>query len=122
MDSYRAIENLIHTYAERVDAGDLEGMAKLFRHAEFLGPDGKIAARGAEEFLTLQRHAIKIYSETGTPRTKHVITNLIIEVDESTDAATARSYFTVLQSTGELQLQPIIAGRYNVNFERAAAT
>jgi 3-phenylpropionate/cinnamic acid dioxygenase small subunit len=98
MDSYREIENLIYTYAELVDAGDLQGMAQLFSHAEFFGPDGKIAASGAEEFLALQRRAIKIYSETGTPRTKHVTTNVIIEVAESTVAATARSYFTVLQA------------------------
>jgi 3-phenylpropionate/cinnamic acid dioxygenase small subunit len=118
MDSYREIENLIYTYAELIDAGDLEGMAELFSHADFFGPDGEIAASGAQEFLTLQRQAVNIYSETGTPRTKHVTTNVIIEVNEPTDMATARSYFTVLQSTEELPLQPIIAGRYEDNFER----
>lgn len=118
MDSYREIENLIYTYAERVDAGDLEGMARLFSHAEFFGPDGEIAASGAEGFLALQRQAIKMHSGTGTPRTKHVTTNVIIELDESTETATARSYFTVFQSTEELPLQPIIAGRYKDSFER----
>ena len=118
MDSYREIENLIYTYAECVDAGNLEGMAQLFSHAEFLGPDGKLAASGAEEFLTVQRQAIRIYEETGTPRTKHVTTNVRIEVDESTDTATARSYFTVFQSAEGISLQPIIAGRYKDSFER----
>jgi len=118
MDSYREIENLIYTYAELVDAGNLEGMAQLFSHAEFLGPDGKLAASGAKEFLTVQRQAIRIYEETGTPRTKHVTTNVLIEVDESTDAATARSYFTVFQSAEGIALQPIIAGRYKDSFER----
>ena len=118
MDSYREIENLIYTYAELVDAGNLEGMARLFSHAEFLGPDGNAAASGAEEFLRIQRQAIKIYEETGTPRTKHVTTNVIIEVDESADAATARSYFTVFQSAEGISLQPIIAGRYKDSFER----
>jgi 3-phenylpropionate/cinnamic acid dioxygenase small subunit len=118
MDSYREIENLIYTYAELIDAGNLEGMARLFSHAEFFGPDGEVAASGAEEFLTLQRRAVKIYAETGTPCTKHVTTNLIIEVDEATDTATARSYFTVFQSTEGLTLQPIIAGRYKDSFER----
>jgi len=118
MDSYRKIENLVYAYAELVDAGDLQAMAELFSHAEFLGPDGKIAASGCEEFLALQRSAIRIHPETGTPLTKHVTTNLIIEVDESTDSATARSYFTVLQATEDLPLQPVIAGRYNDSFER----
>ena len=118
MDSYREIENLIYTYAELIDAGNLEGMAQLFSHAEFLGPDGKVAASGAEEFLTVQRQAVRIYAEKGTPGTKHVTTNLIIEVDESTNTATARSYFTVFQSAQGISLQPIIAGRYKDSFER----
>ena len=80
MDNYREIENLIYTYAELIDAGNLEGMAQLFSHAEFLGPDGKVAASGAEEFLAVQRQAVRIYEDTGTPGTKHVTTNLIIEV------------------------------------------
>jgi 3-phenylpropionate/cinnamic acid dioxygenase small subunit len=118
MDSYREIENLIYTYAELVDAGNLEGMAGLFSHAEFIGPDGKLVATGAAEFLAVQRQAIKIYEETGTPGTKHVTTNVIIEVDESADEATARSYFTVFQSAEGILLQPIIAGRYKDGFER----
>lgn len=117
MDSYRQIENLIYTYAERIDAGDLEGVSALFAHADFVGPDGKVAATGAEEFLAIQQKAVKIYPETGTPCTKHVTTNVLIEVDESSGFATAKSYFTVLQSTAELPLQPIIAGRYIDRFE-----
>jgi len=117
VDSYREIENLIYTYAELVDAGDLEGMAGLFSHAELFGSDGKAVARGSEEFFAVQRQAIKIYEETGTPLTKHVTTNVIIEVDESASAATARSYFTVFQSAEGVSLQPIIAGRYKDGFE-----
>ena len=38
----------------------------------------------------------------GTPRTKHVTTNVVVEVDRAQGTATARSYFTVLQAvTGE---------------------
>lgn len=117
MDSYREIENLVYTYAELIDTGNLEGLAQLFSHAEFLGPDGKVAATGAEELFALQRQAVQIYAETGTPLTKHVTTNLIIEVDETADSATARSYFTVLQSAEGLSLQPVLVGRYDDRFE-----
>lgn len=95
-------------------------MAGLFRHAELLGPDGDVVASGAEEFFAVQQKAIRIYAETGTPRTKHVTTNVIIEVDESADAATAKSYFTVFQSAEGLSLQPILAGRYRDSFERVS--
>jgi len=35
-----AISNLIFTYAELLDAGDLEGLGKLFSHGEFSGMHG----------------------------------------------------------------------------------
>ncbi len=54
----------------------------------------------------------------GTPRTKHVTTNLIVEVDEGSGTATCRSYFTVLQQAPALPLQPVIAGRYHDRFLR----
>jgi 3-phenylpropionate/cinnamic acid dioxygenase small subunit len=119
VDSYREIENLMYTYAELLDAGDLEAVAQLFSHAEFLDPAGNVAATGADEFLALQKSAARIYPESGTPCTRHVTTNVIIEVDEAADSATARSYFTVFQSVEGFPLQPIIAGRYRDSFERA---
>ena len=118
MDSYREIENLMYTYAELLDAGDLEGVAQLFSHAEFLDPAGNVAATGAGEFLAILKSATRIYAGTGTPCTRHVTTNVIIEVDEPLDRASARSYFTVFQSLEDFPLQPIIAGRYRDSFER----
>ena len=56
--------------------------------------------------------------DDGTPRTKHVTTNLIVEVDEEAGAATCRSYFTVFQQVPALALQPVIAGRYHDRFVR----
>jgi 3-phenylpropionate/cinnamic acid dioxygenase small subunit len=53
----------------------------------------------------------------GTPRTKHVTTNPIIEVDGDAGTASCRSYYTVLQQTEELPLQTIVAGRYRDRFE-----
>jgi hypothetical protein len=54
----------------------------------------------------------------GRPATQHVTTNLI--VDESPDGAraTARSVFTVLQSTPTLPLQVVVAGTYLDQFVR----
>ena len=57
-------------------------------------------------------------TRTGTPHTKHLVTNLVIDVDDVAGTASARSYFTVLQSLPDFPLQPIIAGRYRDDFER----
>ena len=119
-DAAREIENLLHTYAERIDAGDLEGVADLFAH-------GRIAASpeatpeqtfdGRDRVLALYRGSTRIY-EDGSPHTRHVTTNSIIEVDEGTDAGSARSYYTVFQQVDDLPLQPIISGRYHDTFQR----
>lgn len=48
----------------------------------------------------------------------HLITNPIIEIDEGLGKASVRSYYTVLQATTGLALQPIATGRYHDEFER----
>ena len=47
-----------------------------------------------------------------------MVTNPIVEVDESAGTATCRSYYTVLQQTETLPLQVIAAGRYHDTFAR----
>jgi len=117
MDSYREIENLLYRYAELIDDGDLEGVARLFEHGEILAPAATSGAKGYDEVLQMYQGSARIYPETGTPRTRHVTTNAIIEVDEGAGTATARSYFTVFQAVDNFGLQPIIAGRYHDVFE-----
>jgi hypothetical protein len=53
----------------------------------------------------------------GTPRTKHVTTNAIVEFDAEETTATCRSYYTVFQQVDDQPLQPIIVGRYHDRFE-----
>jgi hypothetical protein len=73
-----------------------------------------VLARGAadvERFFAITR----LYPD-GTPRTKHVITNVDIRLDG--DAATSRCTVTVFQQTDVLPLQPIASGHYVDRFER----
>ena len=117
MDDARQIENLLYTYAEKIDLGDLEGISELFSNAIITSPQGG-ENRGRDEVLAMYQQSTRLYSDNGTPHTKHVTTNSIIEVDA--DLATARSYFTVFQSLPDLPLQPIISGRYHDEFEKVA--
>jgi 3-phenylpropionate/cinnamic acid dioxygenase small subunit len=77
--------------------------------------------RGAAAVQQLYEQWTRRY-EDDTPRTHHVTTNLIIEVDDERSTATCRSYFTVFQQTPALSLQPIVAGRYADRFERVDGT
>ncbi len=101
-DSARDIENLLYTYAERIDGGDFDGVAELFAHGRILrqenGPPESVF-EGRDAGAPAVRPATRIHEDTGTPRTKHLTTNARIEVDEDAGTATARSSYLVTQAT-----------------------
>jgi len=112
-----AVEHIVYGYAERIDLGDFAGVAELFSHATYKGggPDDP-GVFGAAAVLEILEAMVRRYDD-GTPRTKHVTTNLVIDAADDAATATGRSYYTVLQQLDDLPLQPIIAGRYDDRFE-----
>ncbi len=121
VDSARQIENLLYTYAERIDAGDFDGVADLFAHGRIHGiPDGPpdTVFTGRQAVRDLYGASTRIYEDSGTPKSKHLTSNAIIAVDDDAGTATCRSYFCVLQATDDLPLQPIVTGRYHDTFHR----
>jgi hypothetical protein len=111
------ITALIHEYAFRLDAGDLDGVAALFEHAELGSTRHDRRRRGAAEARTLY-DSIIVYDD-GTPQTLHQITNVTVRV--AGVRASARCCFTVLQVTGQ-GLHPTLAGNYHDRFEQVDGT
>ncbi|MDN4162962.1 nuclear transport factor 2 family protein [Nocardioides abyssi] len=116
MDSARAIENLIYVYAERVDAGDLDGVAALFEHGSVVSHEGPAAVK------EMYAATVRLHEPSGRPLSHHVVSNPIVEVDEHAGTATCRSRFTVVQATPDLPLQVVAAGRYVDTFHRVDGT
>jgi 3-phenylpropionate/cinnamic acid dioxygenase small subunit len=114
----QAITALIHAYAERLDDGDLDGVAALFATATWRTPARSEPLRGA---AAVRRAYDGVLLYDGRPCTKHVLSNVTVEVGADGNSATARSYFTVLQARPDLPLQPIICGRYHDAFARTQA-
>ena len=122
-ESHHAITKLIFTYAECVDQADFDGLSDLFAQ-------GAIHSSSAADSATGMRGkdvgrfyaATNRVHEDGTLRTRHLSTNLIIDIDEDRNTATARSYYVVLQATPELAFQPIAGGRYEDRFRRSHGT
>jgi len=115
------IANLLFEYAERIDRGDLAGMAALFQDATYRAGDGP-PVQGAAAVEQINRSLILLY-EDGTPHTQHVTSNLLIEVDEAQARAQCRSRFTVFQefpASAGGGLHAIAMGRYHDCFERVA--
>jgi hypothetical protein len=107
------IRALVHEYAFRLDAGDLDGVAELFTHSTWRSEGRPEVFRGVEQVRRMYDGVI-LYDD-GRPATLHLITNVTVAVDGA-EVATARSYFTVVQATPELPLQMIIAGEYHDEF------
>ncbi len=114
--TYSAIARLLFTYAERLDAGDLDGMAELFAEATFRSAGSDLVLTGSEEVR--RGFAGSVQFHDGTPATQHVTSNLYVDEDESGTRAVAHSAFTVLQATPALPLQVVCAGRYTDEFVR----
>jgi len=115
--SYEAIRNLLGLYCELIDAGDFDGLGALFADAVLRDDAGNETARGRDGVVALYTATTRRHAD-GTPRTRHLTLNPIIEVDEAAGTATARSAFVVLQATDAVPLQPIVSGRYRDRFAR----
>jgi 3-phenylpropionate/cinnamic acid dioxygenase small subunit len=116
------ITNVLYRYAELIDTGDFDAIADLFSDARLNVLDsGGMADLPGPEIARIFGEQVRRYDD-GTPRTKHVITNPIVEVDEAAGTATCRSYYTVVQQAGTGPLRPIIAGRYHDQFTRIDGT
>ena len=116
VDDAQAIKNLIYSYAELLDTGDLAGLGRLFERATLRTHGRAEALQGAEAVRGLIETSVHLYE--GIPSTKHVISNVSVEVDDDRRSAMARSYYTALQARPALPLQPILAGRWHDRFER----
>ena len=119
-DAARDIENLVYTYAERIDAGDLDGVAALFAHGRICGvEDGppETVFEGTARVRQMYEMATRLYDD-GTPKTKHFTTNVRVDVDEEAGTARASAYYCVTQATAELPLQVIVTGHYRDTFHR----
>jgi 3-phenylpropionate/cinnamic acid dioxygenase small subunit len=121
-EDWHAINTLLMTYAEHVDAGRYKEVGAMFEHAAYRikHADGEhVSSYEGSAQVQAFCEQTRIYPD-GTPRTKHVITNVIIDVEGN--QATARSYGTVFQQTDVFPLQPIASGRYVDRFERIDGT
>lgn len=117
-----AITDLLYRYAELIDAGDFDGVGQLLARCA-VGAPGSPAVTGAAAITALYAGTTRRYpghpGAVGTPRTRHLVLNPIVDVGAGT--ATARSTFCVVQATEAVPLQPIVVGRYYDTFERDEA-
>ena len=111
-----AVSALVHTYAELLDDGDLDGVADLFAGATWRSGGGTVRC-GTEE---VRRAYDPVILYEGVPRTHHLISNLTVEIEG--ELARSRCYFSVVQAAPGRQPEIILAGRYHDEFALGPAS
>ncbi len=104
------VRNLLGTYCERIDVGDLAGVGALFARGALAAGDGEPFVRGAEAVAAFYAGTVQLHD--GSPRTKHLVVDTVLAEPDAEGVVVARSSYLVLQAVDGLPLQPIITGRY----------
>jgi hypothetical protein len=105
----------MNSYCFTIDTGNWDGAASLFEHGSWQ-VEGATPIIGKQEVLAVLSK-VKTY-EDGTPKTKHVTSNVDLLINEPAGTASSECYVTVFQQTDELPLQVIFSGHYFDQFER----
>ena len=98
-DDRAQIENLMARYCRTFDDGDVEAYVELFKHGDIIPPEE--VTGGHPE--TAESHFHNCHMYDGKPNTRHVITNIHIEIDSRGKSASAESYVTVYQATRDFR-------------------
>jgi hypothetical protein len=116
MSDESEITALVHSYAILLDNGDMDAVAALFEHSTWRADPGDTVWRGSAEVRPVYEQLIV---PDGGPRTKHLLTNLTVDVEPGASMATSHCYWTVLQNVraGE-PITIIFSGQYTDTFER----
>ena len=126
IEARHQVEQLIYAYTYAIDSGDMDALGALFEHAVMRVEGTSAEYKGAEAvrstnvdfniFYDAQGKGGRYRPET-TPRTRHVTTNVMIDVAEDGSYATARSSVVVFQFAPGAPLRPILAAGYRDRFE-----
>lgn len=107
---------LMVEYCDSIDRGDLDACAALFRNGRW-----GIAGQLAEGEAAVRALLANVTLYDGVPRTRHLMSNVLIEVGAAGDRATARSCLMVMQGVPpDFPIQPIFIGSYRDVFVREA--
>jgi hypothetical protein len=107
------IENLMALCWRLYDDGNWDTYAELFRDAVVIGGMGN-TNRTPEEMLAYHYETILLHD--GAVKVRHVVSNVEIEVNDSTGTATAHSYVTIYQALPDFPLQPVYVGGFADKF------
>ncbi len=113
------IAAIVHRYAELLDGGDVEGVVGLFSQATWRSAATGTVLRTPDELRAV--YASLVPADGSAPRTRHLMHNLVIEMDDGADEASARCSYTVLEGGDPgAPVRILLVGRYEDRYHRGA--
>jgi hypothetical protein len=110
------ITALVNRYGELIDTGDIDGVVAMFAHATWRSAATGNVLRTPDEIRAVYDRIV-LYD--GVPRTRHLMTNVTIDLADGDDDASGRCTYTVLQEVqpgGPIEI--VVVGRYEDRYHR----
>ena len=114
MSDAEEITALVHSYALLLDGGDTEAVVALFEHSTLRSEPNGSVLHGSDEIRPVYER-LKV---GGAPRTKHLLTNLTVDVEASSPSAASHCYWTVLREVSTGGIDVMLSGQYVDRFEK----
>ena len=115
MSDTEEIKELVHSYARLLDGGDVNGVVDLFERSTWRSLPHGAVLRGSAEVRPVYE---KLLARDDDRRTKHLITNLSIDVEPGATTASSHCYWTVLRSAPGEPIGISLSGQYTDRFEK----
>ena len=109
------IAALVHRYARLLDDGDVDAVVALFEHSTWRSLPVGSTLRGSAEVRPVYENLI---AQDASHPTKHLLTNLTIDVEPGATTASSHCYWTVLRSVPGGGIEIALSGQYIDTFEK----
>jgi len=113
------ITALVHRYAELLDGGDVEGVLDHFSRATWRSAATGTVLHSRDELRSV--YSALVPTDGRPPHTRHLMHNLVIELADGADDASARCSYTVLEGGDPgTPVRILMVGRYEDAYHRDA--
>jgi len=119
-EDYYQIEKLITRYSQCADRAEFEEIAELYKHCVLYMPGGlviDVRRDGVGRYLEWCKRVIRVYPDSGTPKTRRIVGTIIID-DDGVDRAKSEWNVVCFQATKDLPLQAIAAATLYDKYEK----
>lgn len=111
MTDREAIQRLLHAYSDTIDRGDFAATGELFAPQGVYGIAGRSRVAVGPSAVTAALGDVRLYD--GVPRTRHIVSNVDIDLADDARSAMVQSYVHVLHQPPGGPIITIAAGTYH---------